>query len=88
MSLIVGFPPGVNLMAKNIAKSKGNTARRSAQRNKGLPGGVVNLHGKNTLPSLEKMLANSTSLSDLVRKLRLARRWKVLPKAATGRGME
>ena len=68
-------------MGKQLAKSKGNTARRANQRNNGLPHGLVRVKGSNhnTLPegAALNMLVNAGSLHAFERSRRLLRRWGV-----------
>jgi hypothetical protein len=64
-------------MGKQIAKSKGNFARRAMQRNQGLPGGIKRTGKFNVLPNMDEFLNGATTLHELERKIKLLRRWKV-----------
>lgn len=65
-------------MGKQVAKSKGNLARRAMQRNKGLPGGIINSGRYNTLANMHDLVSNSPTLAEMNRRLRMLRRWKVV----------
>ena len=63
-------------MGKSVAQSKNNTARRSMQRNQGLPNGVHRTGKFNSMPNMDRFLLNAKSLFDLERRSKLLRRWK------------
>jgi len=64
-------------MGKQIAKSKGNFARRAMQRNQGLPGGIKRKGAFNMLPNMDNFLIGANTLHELQRRTKLLRRWKV-----------
>ena len=64
-------------MGKQVAKSKGNFARRAMQRNQGLPGGIKRKGAFNVLTNMDNFLLKAGSIHEMNRRAKLLRRWKV-----------
>lgn len=56
-------------MGKQVAKSKGNTARRSSKRNHGIPSGANKIAGH------EFIFGGSKSLYEMNRRFKMLYRW-------------